>query len=321
MIRLLTAASLLALLAACNDGQPFTFTPVDLEGEVDPAEPVPEEEDDPVSDDGVPESVGGNVETVTYRPGSNFLSVQITSLDSTPVTAVYERNPALDVGGYRAFSQQEDPLDRMFIGMAKRTADGATQGVLVMDGGQFTKFFGGTHFQRTGAYTPHIPRQPDNGLVSYAGRYVGLLNINAPRPNEALPVPAGTNPDFIPAQPARVRGDVFVNADFADNSVNGAISNRQLLDFGNAVIPSVFLIPTEIDEDGRFSGDVENANQDGVGTYAGTFGGSRASGIAAGVHLDGDFLPGVENEEEYGIFVLNKCGTANDANICDTVNP
>ncbi len=316
MTRLLTTAALMALLAACDNAQPFTFQPVGDE------EPVVDEdaEEEPVSEAGIPESVGNNLETATYRPGGNFLSVQITSLDSTPVNAIYERNTALDVPGYRAFSQQEDPLDRIFIGMAQQSADGATTGVLVMDGGQFNKFFGGVYYEQTGAYSAHTPSQRNNGLVSYAGNYVGLLNIDAPRPNEALTVPGGIDPSLVPGQPSRVTGQVFINADFADNTVNGAIYDRQIVDYGNFDLADVALIVTEIDENGRFTGDVEDPAQDVIGSWAGTFGGVQASGIAGGISIE-EFMDEVENEAEFGLFVLNKCGTRGDAAICDEVNP
>ncbi len=316
MTRLLTTAALMALLAACDNSQPFTFNGATTEDE----EVVEDPDAEPVSEAGIPESVGNNLETATYRPGGNFLSVQMYSLDSTPVTAVYERNAALDVPGYRAFSQQEDPLDRMFIGMAQQTADGGTTGVLVMDGGQFNKFFGGVYYEQSGAYSAHVPNQPDNGLVSYAGKYVGMLNIDAPRPNEALPLPASADPAISPGQPARVSGDIFINADFADNTVNGAVFNRQVVDLGNAPLDDIFLIVADVDEDGRFTGDVEDPGQTGIGSWAGTFGGVQASGIAGGVAIE-DFIPTVENEAEFGLFVLNKCGTRGDAAICDDVQP
>ncbi len=314
MNRLLTTAALLALLAACDNAQPFTFAPV---GDEEPVED-PNAEEEPVSAAGIPESVGNNVETATYRPGDNFLSVQITSLDSTPVNAIYERNSALDVPGYRAFSQQEDPLDRIFIGMAQQKS-GVT-GVLVMDGGQFNRFFGGVYYEQNGAYSAHSPSQPDNGLVSYAGNYIGLLNIDAPRPNEALPLPAGTDPALEPGQASRVTGQIFINADFADNTVNGVIYNRQVVDYGNSPLQDVVLIVADVNEDGSFSGDVENPAQDALGSWAGTFGGVQASGIAGGIGIE-EFIENVENEAEYGLFVLTKCGDSGDSSICDDVNP
>ncbi|MEY1556187.1 hypothetical protein AB3Y40_11185 [Yoonia sp. R2331] len=312
MNRLLTTAALLALLAACDNAQPFTFAPIGDEV------PVEDEDAEPVSAAGIPEAVGRNLETATYRAGGNFLSVQITSLDSTPTDAIYERNAALDVPGYRAFSQQEDPLDRIFIGMAQ-TKSGVT-GVLVMDGGQFNKFFSGTYFEQNGAYSAHTPSQPNNGLVSYAGDYVGMLNLDAPRPNEALPFPAGVDPALAPGQASRVTGDIFINADFSDNTVNGLIYNREVVDFGNAPLDNVVLIVTEFDENGQFLGTVEDPGQTEIGSWAGTFGGVQASGIAGGIFIE-EFIPTVENEAEQGLFVLTKCGNSGDAAICDNVNP
>lgn len=320
MARFLGAAALLALLAACDGQQPLNF------GETSTQEPVVDDNGDPIEflDNGIPASVGGNLDTVSYNAGTGVLQVQIRSLDSTPTLATYERNAALDVPGYIAYSQQEDPLDRFFIAMVQQTNDGGAQGVLVMDGGQFTKYFGGVNYQRLTSYTPHTPSQPDDGLVSYHGDYVGMLNFDANRPNEALPVSGGVAPSFIPGQAARVTGEVFVNADFTDMTVNGGIANRVIIDpnaLGLTNIDDVFLIPTDIAADGTFVGTMENVTQDGVGSYAGTFGGNGATGIVTGVRMDGDFILSVDEEEEYGLFVLNKCGTAGEGALCSEVNP
>lgn len=311
MFRTIAATAALVLLTACGDGQPFDFGV--------PNTPVPETP----SANGIPEKLGGNLEAVSYVPNASTggsLSVTITSLDTTPLVAAYTRNAALDVPGYTAFSIQEDPLDRMFIAMIARSADGTVQGALVQDGGQFTKYFGGTSYSQIGAYSPHVPSQPNSGLVSYAGDYVGTLNGGAPRPNEALPIPPGTNPANFPEQPLRITGQVFINADFTDNTVNGAISDRELIDL-NVAIPDVFLIPTAIATNGVFYGDVEDLAQTNVGNYGGTFGGIGATAVAGSIRLTGDFIPTFDREEEYGIFVLTQCGQTGDAPICDAVNP
>jgi hypothetical protein len=195
-----------------------------------------------------------------------------------------------------------------------------------MDGGQFTKFFGGVNYSQQGTYSAHTPSQP-NGLVSYSGNYVGLINWTVPRPNTALPLPAGTNDDFAPHQASRVIGDVLINADFTDMRVNGAISNRLVLDQVAGIgltVPTVYLIPTDIAvtdaangvAGGTFTGDIQIGSLQSVGTYAGTFGGIQASGLAAGIHLDGDFIVTRDGEEEYGLVVLNKCGTPGEGAFC-----
>lgn len=312
MIRILAATAALALLTACGDGQPFEFGVVPPPVPVDP--PPTEEELEEI--ERIEASIAGDVDGGASNAALSTLTVQIT-LDTTPVNAVYTRNPALDVPGYTAFSVQEDPLDRMFIGLVARAP--GVEGIVAMDGGQFTKFFGGTTFSQVGAYAPHIPNQPDNGLVSYAGTYAGISNLPVPGGPNLLPAPIGTDPALLPSQATRVTGQIFINADFADNAVNGAVYGRTEVDTGIA-LPDIFLIPTEIVASGRFLGVVENAEQEGIGDYGGTFGGIGATGIAGGIHIE-DYLDDAENEEEYGIFVLTQCGLAGDAAICDGVQP
>jgi hypothetical protein len=163
-----------------------------------------------------------------------------------------------------------------------------------------------------------VPSQPDNGLVSYAGTYAGLLNVGTT--NGTLPVPPGTDPSLIPERASRVTGDIFLNADFTDNAVEGAITNRQSADLGT-VFADVILVPTAIDGNGRFQGSAEApGGQPAIGSYAGLFGGTGATSVAGGTHLQ-YFDDRFTNEEERGVFVLTRCGLAGDAPICDGVNP
>ena len=60
--------------------------------------------------------------------------------------------------------------------------------------------------------------------------------------------------------------------------------------------------------------------QSGIGSFAGVLGGTDATSMSGGIHLDGDFVPESDNEEEFGIFVLNQCGTAGEAAICAGVD-
>lgn len=313
MTRTLLLLGLLASLAACGDGQPINV------GE--PPEPPGPPPTPPPSI--VPEAIAGDLTSATFVPPSEGnpngqLLVEIGALDTAPVQAAYQRNPDLDVPGFRAYSIQEDALDRFFAALAARSPDGTSEAVVAIDGGQFNTFYGGATFRQVGEYSPHVPTQPDNGLVSYAGRYGGLMNVDAP-PTELRPVPPGTDPALVPGQPSRVSGDVFLNADFTDNAVNGAITNRRWVDYGVA-LGDVILVPADIAANGSFSGTAETPDQDALGTYAGTFGGAGASSAAGGVVLT-EFLESVDNEEERGVFVLGRCGLARDPAICDAVDP
>ena len=315
MYRILAATAALALLTACGDGQPFDFGVVPPV--VEPPVLTPEEIEAQAA---IAASIAGDLDGGTSTLGVGTMTVQIT-LDTTPIEGVYSRNPALDVPGYVAFSVQDSPLNRIFIGMAARSADNSVEGVLAMDGGQFNRFFGGTTFRQIGTYS-EAPTAPTSGLVSYAGNYVGLSNLSATSNNIGLPVQPGTNPAIIPDQASRVTGQIFINADFAGNAVNGGVYDRRNID-RNEDLGDIALIVTSIDATGRFLGIVEPRGEDtGIGNYGGTFGGLNASGVAGGIHLDGDFIDGVENEEEFGIFVLTQCGLAGDGGaICDDVQP
>lgn len=267
---------------------------------------------------GVPAAIAGDLDGAAYAAGAETLTVQIT-LDSGVVNAVYGRNSAYDILNtdgapqYLAFTNQDDPLDRFGTGLAGQSADGAVQAVVVADGGQFTKFFGGATFSQTSTYTA-----PTTGLVSYAGTYAGLINVSTR--DGTLPAP-GADLDLLPERSGRVRGDIFLNAGFADNSINGAIINRQDVDGLGFTLDTVFLIPGTIGADGTFGGDAQDREQNSVGSYAGIFGGNGATSVAGGIKLDGEFADGVTNEIEYGIFVLNRCGTsANEPAICGIVN-
>ena len=320
MYRILAATAALALLTACGDGQPFDF------GVVPPpiVEPPGLTEEEVKEQLAISESIAGGLDGGTYSLAAGTLTVRIPLDLGDDIDAEYERNPALDVAGYVAFSAQSDPLDRIYIGMAARSADNSVEGVLVSDAGQFGRFFGGTTFRQIGAYS-ESPASPNTGLVSYAGNYVGLSNAPATSNNIGLPVNPGTEPGLIPAQASRVTGNVFINADFGDNVVNGLIYNRTNLD-ANEQLNNVVLIVSTINSNGSFLGKVQSQPVDGtapvaIGDYGGTFGGLNASGVAGGVHLE-NYLDNVENEQEYGIFVLTQCGLAGDGGaICDDVQP
>lgn len=305
-------ASFMAL-SACGDGQPFTFG-------AETAENVGEDDTTP---NGIPENIGRNVETVTGTAGDGTVDVLVTGLDGAPGPVAFARNPNLDVPGYVAYSYQDDPLDRLFVAMVQNSNDGALFGAAVIDGGQFTEYYGGVYYEQLTGYTP------DTGQVSYSGAYVGLTNISI-FGNELLPVPLDTPNGDRPRQPTRLEADIFLNANFEEGLINGAITGRELVDLdsdgddSNGIqpisVPDVFLIGADVNDDGSFEGTVELGDNTGIGTYAGTFGGTQASSVAGGLFLDGDWWDQVDGENEIGLFVLTQCGEAGDDATCDLVN-
>lgn len=302
-------------LAACSDGNPLT----DVDGDVTP-DPTPPTEDPDTSTSGIPDVLAANLQSVDFDPGADTLVVTYNSLDTGIETAAYTRTPALDVPGYRAFSVQEDPLDRLVIVMTQQSADGAVQAGSAADGGQFNRFFGGGYYRQIGTYNPPSPE--DVAQVSYAGKYAGMTNIDSPTPSALLPVPGGADPAIAPRESARISGDIFLNANFTDALVNGGIYNRIFMDDPTVPLEDIALIPATIESDGTFFGDVEVAGLVGEkkGDWGGTFGGDGATSVAGVLYME-EWDPVLENEAEYGVFVLDKCGSGGPSPICDNVNP
>ena len=323
MARLLMLLLVLTLAAGCDsDGT----NPFDRDDPTDPGDPG----DQPSGD--IPETLAGDVTRVSYDPAQNTIVVEGLTLDDVPFSAVYTRAPALEanVPGYQVYTAQDDPLDRhstAFAGQANNS--GAVRAGVVVTGGPRNRYFGGTFYERDGSFVP-----PAGGQVTYTGRYAGLTNLDGST-EDLLPVPPGTPPELVPDQAAEVTGDVFMNADFADNSIEGNIINRQLE--GSTTLPSLVLVSSEIASNGTFFGDVEFESSDplsgpnpvgsDIGDYGGIIGGPDGEGLAGGIFLGefdglGDQL-GIEDEEEYGIFVLDRCGTpgaADPLGVCGSVN-
>lgn len=317
-------------LAGCDGENPFMTTPAVTPGAAPVIDP-----DNPVSANGIPEALtGNNLELVAYDPVAGTLSVDMAALDKNdsdiPLES-YMPNAALTAltPGYQVFTYQDDPLDRMFVAIVAQSPDGAVMGAVVMDGGQFNKFFGGGFYATDGDYTPGSGPN-DTGLVSYAGNYAALTNLDAD--GSQLLTPGGSpDPVLLPDQPAQISGQVFINADFGDNTLNGAIYNRAFTNLdpvlqaaiGGAALEDVILTPTDITDAGTFFGTVETSDQDAVGSYGGTFGGTEASAVAGVTSLDGDWLDTIDNEAEFGVFVLTQCGQPGEDPICASipVNP
>jgi len=270
----------------------------------------------------VPEALKVNLTDVNFD--GTTMKVTISSLDSTPTEVTYDRDTRLDLPGYTAYRMQEDSLDRIFVALGAISDDGSVAAVTAGDGGQFNTYFAGGSYSRDGSFTPPtIGNGPAAGQVSYAGSYAAVTNVSAPRDggadDVALPITSSVDPTLVPGQPSRVSGDIFLNANFADNAVNGSIYNRQLVDYG-LTLADVILVPATIAADGTFLGDAEDIQQNGIGSYGGIFGGTDAHSVAGLVHLT-EFDQNMDNEQEHGVFVLTQCGPDNTLPVCGNVAP
>lgn len=308
-MRVWLSIALMAALTACGDGNPFDDNSNGEDGGIPDG-----------STNDIPESLASNLQTATYDPATGMLQLHLTSLDASPIIASYVRTPGLDVGGYEAYTVQDDPLDRHFTAMVAQSPDGTVRAGVVSDGGQFNRFYSGGFYERTGAYQPPSVSGPTTGLVSYAGNYAGVTNLNAPGGPELLPPPGGADPSILPAQSARTQGQIFLNVDFGNNAVNGNINSRTLVDAGTA-LPTVVLVDGAIAGDGTFLGKIE---YDGdptlqIGDFGGIFGGANAASVGGIVSLDQFFddtsiAQGAERER--GVFVLVQCGQPGDDPAC-----
>lgn len=304
----------IALLAACGGSGSNPVTGGDGTG-ADPVDPV--DPTVPVTN-GIPTELANNLLAVNYDPASQTLTLELESFDAPGNPANYIRTPSMDndVAGYQAYTRQDDPLDRFFLAIAGTSANGEVRAVAITDGGQFNRFFGGSFYEQDGSYST----DRTTGLVSYAGNYAGTTNIDANGAN-LLPVPGTTPPEILPSEPATIQGQVFINLDFSDNSINGQIFRRQFTEFPGVNLPDINLVEGVVAEDGTFLGSTEIEVGQPNGTFGGTLGGEDGTAIA-GVTSITDYTDALENEAEYGVFVLERCGTANeDAILCDSVNP
>lgn len=328
-----------AVLSGCLDNKnPFDPAPEEAPDEEIPGE---EEEEDPLLDSegndvefteaNIPTKLAGDLGSLTYDAGSGTLLVTGLQLDDGIMNGQYTRNPSRDLPGYVAYTFQDDPLDRHFTAHVQEAANGSVRGGVVQSGGQFGTFVGGTFYERDGGFeAPLLPDSPSNsdGLVSYAGFYVGFINTNG-NPSDLLTPVAPVDGELLPTTAAMVQGAIFLNVDFADMSLNGLVYDRNLPYYG-VQLPDLEFYPAGINEDGTFFGEVVMGedprdptfvpDNNPIGNYGGIFGGTDATGVAGGVRLD-EFDDNVENEVEYGGFVLNQCGTAGEVAICDGTNP
>ena len=250
----------------------------------------------------VPEVLQGDLDSVTYDSTAQTLTVKGMTFDGGPETTVYTRNAALDRVGYEAYTSQNSSLDRHYTAYVKQM-DGATASIVVA-GGQFGYYFGGSTYSRSGTYSA-----PASGQVTYIGNYVGLTNSARTPSTDLLVPPAGTDPLNIPHQSGEVTGRVTITANFTSTSIEGSVTDRVLVDSGTP-IDNLELQNGEIAADGTFSGSVTQGVTDTVGDYGGIFGGSGATTVAGTLYVQGH-VTSATDPEEYGLFVLAQCGTAN----------
>ena len=305
-------------LAACGGGNPF----------VEGGDTTPGGGTDTSN---VPESILSDLEQISYDADANTLTVTGLTQDGVPLVNMYTPVAETFVPGYATFTGQNDPLGRHATAFVASRA--GVQAGVVMTGSQFNKFFGGAFFERTGSYD--APTAADSAFdVTYYGRYAGGLNGVGPQTN-LLPTTGLDSDVNLPTQTAYIRGLMFVNVDLNDLSVEGEIYDRTAV-FGGTTdptaqrlldLPDLVLVEGVLTGDGTFSGNLEidasdpdpgtPANPIGsdIGDFAGVIGGEQGAAMAGGITAE-NFTETLENEIEYGVFVLDLCVAGSTDPIC-----
>jgi hypothetical protein len=312
-----SVCALALVVGACSGSNPFTV--VDA-GTGTPATPTTS---------GVPAAIQSDLTSFVYDPVAQTLSVTgIDNIGNTPTT-VFRRRANLDVMApngtvaYEAYTAQAGPLNEHATSYVKTISD--VTAAVVVTGGQFTQYEGGAVYSRNGSYSPApVSAQNSQGLVEYAGSYIGLSNVNGPT-TDITPVVGTPSPGIVTSQASQVNGDMFIVVDFGNSTLRGVIQNRVLTAINNNTgatvienVPDLALIKTDVADDGTFNGSVEILGNTDVGTFAGILGGPESEAIAGGIFVDNHFEDQREGEEEFGIFVLGQCGTSstNDPATC-----
>ena len=257
----------------------------------------------------IPEELRGNLQSVAYNKAAGTLTVQIDPLGTGGQPLAFTRAPQYDQAGYQAFTYQNTDSSRFFVALFD-TSDSGSVTAGVAGSGQLTEMVWGSAYAVNEAFT----RPTGAGIATYSGSYSGLINGG---PVQDPNLPPGTPAE--PIRPARVTGDVVINADFnaptsttGQTGIEGTIRNRQLENNGGA-LDDVFLQIAEINPDGTFGGTVTFQDQSPIGSYAGTFGGVGGDAVAGAIEItpvrtQGDLL-------ERGVFVADRC-TAGQASPC-----
>jgi len=329
MKRTAAVCALALVVVACGDGNPFN-------DDGDPA-PVTTTAPDPVTVT-VPESILNDLESISFNAVDNTLTVTGLTQDGRPLINEYRHIAATFAPGFETFTGQNDPLGRHATAFVA-SRDGGLQAGVVMTGGQFNRFFGGAFFDRSGDYTP--PTAPESRFdVTYVGNYAGGANFAGPI-TDLFPVDATVDPDIDrPDQTAYVRGLMFINVDLNDMSVEGEIYDRtgvfaanpdgSLASESTALtgfldLPDIVLVEGSLNNDGTFAGNLEFDAEDplspddpvgnDIGDFAGVIGGPDGNAVVGGTTFT-EFSEDLNNEIEYGVFVLDLCTTASTDPVC-----
>jgi hypothetical protein len=341
MTRLSAMMAVLALLAACGDGQPF-FDGTDGGTGVDPDDgggsggcsicgdpDLPPGTDEPSAStsitryEAVDDNGGGFVQEVSYNAADDTFSVDNLAFDGANTYARGDQIASL--AGYAVYDGRERVRDsetgalidqfvyRAIYGVSRRsvTVDGVrvprTQFAIVRTGSYIDYGFGGFVYERNGSV-----EIPVTGQALYTGSYAGMRVFQNRGGLEFT------------------RADIEIAIDYRDfndgNGVRGQITNRQVFDInGNRIttgtadgqlqVPDVTFVvgPGVMTDDGEISAGVISTtlNDTGAletyeeGTYYGILGGPNANEIVGVIVMESDDprYSGVTAQETGGFIV------------------
>ncbi|WP_299615356.1 hypothetical protein [uncultured Tateyamaria sp.] len=317
MKRTAAVCALVALVAACGDGNPFTDNAEDT-GEETPIDPT-DPEVDPLA---VPAAILGDLESISFNADDNTLTVTGLTQEGTPFDNSYTAVASSFAPGYQTFTAQNDAIGRHATAFVA-SRDGVQAG-MVLTGPQFNEVFGGTFYERDGEYV--APTAPESRFdVTYFGNYAAGLNGPGPE-TDLLTQSPGVDPDVsVPTQAAYITGLMFINVDLNDFSVEGEVFDRTaFLRSGTQDLPDIVLIEGTLTDEGTFSGNIELDETDpdfpgvdaqDIGDFAGVIGGPDGNAVAGGTTIE-NFSDDFENEIEFGVFVLDLCDASSTDPIC-----
>lgn len=206
---------------------------------------------------------------IEYDAINDQLIVESLPFGADEFTARYDRVPALDVTGYKAFRATKGLDD--YIAYYGTSSTGNTASAIVAQGGYADHGHAGAGYARSTAVS-----LPSAGQKVYAtGAYVGLRTENG----------GSTILDII-------KGDIEMQADFSNGKVRGFILNRTLTQSQSAASAGSDMTLTETDilrDQANFTGGSVSGTVDGTaatGEYEGVFGGPTGTEIAGVVVIN-----------------------------------
>ncbi len=228
-------------------------------------------------------AASGDMASASYDSASDTLTITGIPFDNGVAGATYIRDAAQDVNGYKAYVNTNGARDYVALWGVSNAGTGSVSAGVVATGDYHDHGYNGATYGRDG--TTAIPT---SGIATYTARYAGLLTTEA-----ALGV-------------EQTSGDITIDIDFTDASVEGIMTNH-VNETTTTAMDDVELATGSL-VDGSFSGvtysvtptaPVTPSHPTPNGIYEGIVGGSTGGEIA-GIIIIGS---GTTATRETGAFV------------------